>query len=399
MGVDINIYRARIGLFGPGHGRKNVHVVSHDSIYSPYTNTSDIHLRAFAMCMFMMVFFHVVNIVLYTYSEVHVMSSITSSIGATSDLCSETSMHDICLNHGTLSNSVDTESPTPPGFDIAQLLLMLASDVELNPGPVSNDQIMSAMEKMQSDLIFEIRSVKSDVAELKNDCSEIKSDIVFIKKKQNKMIDKIESNENNIATLNDITDRLNIDVEYISGVGASNSDKIAAIDKRLDLIETKSLSDRMRIFGLNLDLNSSLKTKKSEIIEKVLKVANNSVKWHPDDLKQVQCIASEDDKPPLVIVQFRWDDDKMCVYNGRDKLRDNGIRVGDDLSAHRRQKLKHLKDCGRQGYYYRNELVIREPETTTGSKDKSILDRIKLRGIRRTERDNVQNSPDDMEIV
>ena len=85
------------------------------------------------------------------------------------------------------------------------------------------------------------------------------------------------------------------------------------------------------------------------------------------------------------------------VYKGRDKLRDAGIRVGDDLSKKRRDTLKHLKDTGRQGYFYRDELVVRDaPLSTKGENNDQT--RVKLRAQRRLEQINENQENNDSSV-
>ena len=61
-----------------------------------------------------------------------------------------------------------------------------------------------------------------------------------------------------------------------------------------------------------------------------------------------------------MLVTFRYSDDKSRVYDGRDKLSENGIRVGDDLTKRQRQKLKYLKPKGYTGYFYKGQVHVRE---------------------------------------
>lgn len=51
---------------------------------------------------------------------------------------------------------------------------------------------------------------------------------------------------------------------------------------------------------------------------------------------------------------------KSEILSGRDNLRRNGIRVGDDLTAKQRQKLANMKRNGKLGYYYKGELHTHE---------------------------------------
>ena len=45
----------------------------------------------------------------------------------------------------------------------------------------------------------------------------------------------------------------------------------------------------------------------------------------------------------MVLVTFRYDDDKYSLYQGREPLRNLGIRVSDDLTKAQRTQLKSAK--------------------------------------------------------
>ena len=100
----------------------------------------------------------------------------------------------------------------------------------------------------------------------------------------------------------------------------------------------------MRIFGLDIKIDYTENCAKDKVINLVLNKACPDGDWVPEDIKRVQIISSSDgDKFPLVIVHFRYDDDKFRIYRGREKLRKYGLRVGDDLTYRQRQKLKKVK--------------------------------------------------------
>lgn len=62
----------------------------------------------------------------------------------------------------------------------------------------------------------------------------------------------------------------------------------------------------------------------------------------------------------MVIMKFRYDDDKYRIYSGRDTLREKGKRVGNDLTRRQYEKLNKIKEKGRLGYFYKGKLQLFE---------------------------------------
>ena len=62
----------------------------------------------------------------------------------------------------------------------------------------------------------------------------------------------------------------------------------------------------------------------------------------------------------MVLVTFRYDDDKYSLYQGRESLRNLGIRVSDDLTKAQRTQLKSAKNRGVIGYFYKGKFFERE---------------------------------------
>ena len=129
----------------------------------------------------------------------------------------------------------------------------------------------------------------------------------------------------------------------------------------------------MRVFGLQVGSTISYPDLLDMIMKNVLKVACPTFKWHSDDIKSIRVIQGTDSQnSSLVIVSFKFEEDKYRVFGGRDLLRNVSIRVGDDLTYHQRQTLKRLKaNEGKTGYFFKGKLCIREnhpsSEPSTGT--------------------------------
>ena len=101
----------------------------------------------------------------------------------------------------------------------------------------------------------------------------------------------------------------------------------------------------MRVFGLQ---EEDYEDSKALVTEKVLKLACPDQDWEPDDLQRAfRAGEPTEDQPRMIVVSFRYSDDKFRVYAGRDTLRYQGIRVSDDLPLRQRKQLKALKRQGK----------------------------------------------------
>ena len=73
--------------------------------------------------------------------------------------------------------------------------------------------------------------------------------------------------------------------------------------------------DTMRIFGLEEGNEESYHDLRANIVDNVLKIACPEETWEQDDIKRAfRTGGSTNGKPRIVIVKFRYDDDKHRIY-------------------------------------------------------------------------------------
>ena len=274
-----------------------------------------------------------------------------------------------CRNYGTSQHLVvQPECPENQQlYNIFVHLQTISDDIETNPGPTDLDAVLLAIKESETKVLTQIESVKSDITELKTNLQEIKVENSEIKAN----LKKIETNQESLKTdlaltdgavekLQDVSETQQLDIDHICSSMDDQSGKIDQINEDIERLNIKSISNNMRVFGITLDpeLNSDQRT--DFIIKRVLKVACPDSEWYHDDIKAVRVIPSTDPTaPPLIIVTFRYDDDKFQVYKGRDALRNIKIKVGDDLTYKQRQVIKAMKQKGKTAYYYKGELCVR----------------------------------------
>ncbi|KAL4221664.1 hypothetical protein ACF0H5_019921 [Mactra antiquata] len=253
-------------------------------------------------------------------------------------------------------------------YDIAQYKLMLSSDVETNPGPADLETILDAIKQSEEKVLNQIMSVKSEITDIKNDISTIHKDHLKLQSEVNEIREKqasyeeiLKSTHQHVDVLEEITENLRLDIDHVNNTAETHYDTLSRLTEEVERLNIKSISNNMRVFGLSVENISTYSDLVKYVLENVLKIACPTFKWSTDDITNIRTIPSSDPKnSPLVIVTFRYEDDKYRVFNGRDLLRKNLIRVGDDLTYNQRQSLKRLKNNeGKIGYFYKGKLCVR----------------------------------------
>ena len=182
----------------------------------------------------------------------------------------------------------------------------------------------------------------------------------MVKRNQAETDKHVNRLKSNIKALQDEKETLQLDIDQLHEDFENKLDMIADMDNDLDMLERESRKATIRIFGLAEELNESRENAKRIVTDNVLKVACEGEDWNPDDLQRAYRVGeSRDDQPRIMIATFRYSDDKYRIYAGRDKLREKGIRVSDDLTRRQRKKLLELKEKGYSGYFYKGQVHTR----------------------------------------
>ena len=144
--------------------------------------------------------------------------------------------------------------------------MLLSSDVETNPGPLSDDknEILEAISSCKTDLFTEIRFVKSDINCIKEEISTIKQNQVSCKHDINMIKTKQSSTDKNITDLKqcvrDLEDQKELlwnDIDWLNDELSKKGDRMDDIEKNIDRLEAYSRRENTRIFGIPEDENET----------------------------------------------------------------------------------------------------------------------------------------------
>ena len=386
MGITTELYRVRIGSFKQKHTYRTREKVS---VYSPYVKSSDIHYRVF-LCTVLIGTCMILSELLIKATDYDVPQElyvfIERFLSGVSVGEIHQDIHHHIHHHGfSCCTAFHTTQSWNDSVSILYLyfqerILLLSSDIEINPGPISDkNEILEAIASSKADLLQEIRFVKSDIHCIKQEISTIQQDQIGIKQDMNSMklkykaleIDVINIKES-IAGLEEQKELLQADVDYLSEEFDRKYEYLDTLDKDIDRLEAYSRRENIRVFGIPEDCDETPLSIKEKLLE-IFRVASPHKTWTPRDILRAHRIGTTNDNqdnPRPIIVRFLHWDDKMCLYQGRDDLRTRGVRIADDLTRRQRQTLKKVKDSGRTGYFYKGQLRYRDNKQNSGEKSR-----------------------------
>ena len=134
MGIDLDTYRARIGCY-----RMPLAKPRKVENYNPNTSGDDVHLRAFIVCIYALLVVSTTLgvLILQRHAENSLISSYSSaSIEIYHQECVPNLSYQTCVKHQI--NHVPSADRLYVAY--AQRILLLSSDIELNPGPFTGNE-------------------------------------------------------------------------------------------------------------------------------------------------------------------------------------------------------------------------------------------------------------------
>ena len=244
--------------------------------------------------------------------------------------------------------------------------IMIAMDVEQNPGPT-----MSA----------ELQQVVSAVVNQVNENMNAKFDVV-----QHQLLDLSNSVNAVKREVNDLKTK----VSTLENAQLETTDSIDGVIKRIETLESErerqeqySRRENVILHGLAEETGEtydSLRKKATDLLNSVVK----DKEWREADILRTHRLgkprsaSSGTPKPRPLIIRFVQFHDKLAVLNARAMFKDNGIGVKGDLTQKQRAMLANIPD-NKHGYFKSGQLVIvdRPPRDQPSDtvKDQSSADR------------------------
>ena len=173
----------------------------------------------------------------------------------------------------------------------------------------------------------------------------------------------------------------------------TKTNRLETIEKQIEMLEMDRLKDSLRLFGID-EHDDNIKPIKTIIHDKVF------TKMDPDDRLDINAVLharrvgnKHGDNIRVIIVKLRNPEDKFTLFKYRNILRQDGIRLSNDLTYTQRQTLNTVKKNGIHGYFKGNKLITySKPQRPEG-------DRIFRRAFRPSTRPNTGATNDVMDTV
>lgn len=227
-------------------------------------------------------------------------------------------------------------------------------------------------------LDIEINHIKAEMSNVKQQFKISQDEMKLIKEEQSKHSGLLINVQLENEQVKEICESLQLENEYFNSQLDRNSDKIDKLDEEVDILDRESRKCNMRIFGLQQLTEETELGLKQIILDNVLNVARPGEDWVTDDIANAYRVGkTNDNSERLVIMKFRFDDDKAKVYKGREKLQEKCVRVADDLKQ--RDLLQLTRNRGKIGYFYKGKLVVKDRPKDTDNTEKESVFRIASR--------------------
>uniref|UniRef100_L7LWR8 Putative tick transposon n=1 Tax=Rhipicephalus pulchellus TaxID=72859 RepID=L7LWR8_RHIPC len=233
-------------------------------------------------------------------------------------------------------------------------LLLLAGDVEENPGPANtrsadtqhNGEILSALQQIQSSqatMLNEIKSIHATLAQNEEAFSEIRA-----------RLSKIESDCSSIKQLNTDVSSLRTTTEQITN-------RIVNLETRIDDSEDRSRRNNLVFFGI-VDAERETWAQSERLVIDVCQT-NLGVTMQSRDIERAHRLGRfRQNKNRPIIVRLNNFKDKEQILSCAKKLKDSGISISEDYSHSTRIARKSLvafaKDKSTPYKLRHNKLII-----------------------------------------
>lgn len=324
MGDELMQYRVSLGLFFLRC--RNRIKVARSRRYTPFTCTSisDFRLCCMVCCTLILCAFAALDVLVYCHQ--YLVSNYSTTYVIVSSCCTNNTSRGtshICSVHEYMYAAYSCR------------LLLLSADIELNPGPTEDTKLLlDAIQDVKNEIVSvkgDVKSVKTELQSIKTEMSVLRNNISQMEQDQTKIWESISNIDSRVTDIEYMNEVLHDDVANLSLHDELVCDSIERIEQQLYISKSERLKDSLRIFGLEEteDENTSLN---SIISSKVFSKMSEDDKLQEGSIESSRRVGTVGDKPRLVIVKFRNVDDKFRLFKYRDQLRDDGIRISNDLS-------------------------------------------------------------------
>ncbi|XP_029844350.2 uncharacterized protein LOC115327481 [Ixodes scapularis] len=205
-------------------------------------------------------------------------------------------------------------------------LLMLAGDVESNPGPdeVPTRVLLEQLLATQKEISQNIADIKSEQQSTKSWCASVNSRLGLI--------------ETSIDELRSTTKR----VEGCEYGLADVASTIGDLKRKIDDLENRSRRNNLIIHGIKCDVNETADQLKEKVCTNIF---STKLQVDVSTVERIHRLGrNQGTRPRPVIMSFRDYNEKMSILTNAKKLKGSGVFINEDYSYELRQIRKKLWD-------------------------------------------------------
>ena len=219
------------------------------------------------------------------------------------------------------------------------LCIVLAGDVEVNPGPTIDD-VMTELKDLRLANDRHFHSLKDEISSLRTDMNAIRRDVDTVK-------DKVK----------DTTQHIDQCYDECYGDIRSLMYRIDKLERQVEHQERYSRRDNLIFYNIPGEKEESYDVTTGKLI-KVLNDHTPGKTWSNNDFIRVHRIKSKRTGPAPIIARFVRSESKFCALGARQRLKDSDFGVANDLSQLQRDELQKVKNEGKRGYWLNGKLHI-----------------------------------------
>ena len=234
--------------------------------------------------------------------------------------------------------------------------LILAGDIEANPGPFSDEDMKIFSELMKA----QIQPVTSQLEEIKAQSSH-QFDVVQT---------QMSSLSREVQHIKDATNSTSQRVDRIEAEQTASkseidvlTDKIAKLEIENEKQQQYSRRENVVFHGVNTLPGETSSNMRSCIVS-FLNHFMPSRRWSEADIQRAHRLPANSQpqsngasRPNPIIVRLHQFNDKLAILKSRNSFKQSGVGVSGDLTINQREKLKNLPE-GKRGYFKNGKLVV-----------------------------------------
>ena len=221
-----------------------------------------------------------------------------------------------------------------------------------------------------------IATIQNQVTQTLGSVQETRQEVNELKSQAQSNTDGVKSNKTDIQSNRDDIQRMKDDIKQLQDRQADQADshksqeaQNARMDRHMDRQEVINRRSNFVIFGVQ-ETTGRRRENTEEIVIDVLQTFMPDGDWQPSDCVTAYRAGRRDDSSrgeerhdrPIVATLDRPSDVGFILRHrqGREEMRKVGLGCAQDLSRAQQQKIRDIKQEGKQAYYFKGRLVVRD---------------------------------------